>query len=74
LPRTVRIDIGGSLTPPPYPECTASGDDMVNFYLVEDGPELLLVDAGLLRHFAQLTRLLERLGRSLSGYRRTRAP
>jgi hypothetical protein len=51
LPRTVRIDIGGSLTPPPYPECTASGDDMVNFYLVEDGPELLPVDARLLRHF-----------------------
>jgi Metallo-beta-lactamase superfamily len=41
------------------------GDDMVNFYLVEDGPELLLVDAGLPRHFPQLTRLLERLGRSL---------
>jgi glyoxylase-like metal-dependent hydrolase (beta-lactamase superfamily II) len=41
------------------------GDDMVNFYLVEDGPELLLVDAGLPRHFPQLTRLLERLGRAL---------
>lgn len=41
------------------------GDDMVNFYLVEDGQDLLLVDAGFPRHFSQLTQLLERLGRFL---------
>ena len=53
------------MTPLPVPGVHRLGDDMVNFYLVEDGPELLLVDAGLPRHFPQLTRLLERLGRSL---------
>jgi glyoxylase-like metal-dependent hydrolase (beta-lactamase superfamily II) len=41
------------------------GDDTVSFYLIEDDQELLLVDAGLPRHFSQLTQLLERLGRSL---------
>jgi glyoxylase-like metal-dependent hydrolase (beta-lactamase superfamily II) len=41
------------------------GDDMVSFYVIEEGQDLLLVDAGLPRHFSQLTDLLERLGRSL---------
>jgi hypothetical protein len=36
------------------------GDEMVSFYLIEDGRDLLLVDAGLPRHFAQLTRLWSR--------------
>jgi hypothetical protein len=31
------------------------GDDTVSFYLIEDGQELLLVDAGLPRHTAGVT-------------------
>ncbi len=62
------------MTPLPVPGVHRLGDDMVNFYLTEDGPELLLVDAGLPWHFPQLTRLLERLGRSHSGYQRSALP
>jgi len=41
------------------------GDGAVSFYLLEEGSDLVLVDAGLPRHFDQLTGLLDRLGRSV---------
>ncbi|WP_375383660.1 MBL fold metallo-hydrolase [uncultured Microbacterium sp.] len=42
------------------------GDDKVNFYLVDREGTLLLVDAGLPSHYAQLEDLLTALGRSVA--------
>jgi glyoxylase-like metal-dependent hydrolase (beta-lactamase superfamily II) len=40
------------------------GDSVVNFYLLQEGQDLTLVDAGLPAHYGQLTALLASLGRS----------
>jgi len=45
------------------------GDGMVNFYLVEEGQDLTLVDAGLPAHYGQLAALLSRIGRSVRDIR-----
>jgi glyoxylase-like metal-dependent hydrolase (beta-lactamase superfamily II) len=45
------------------------GDQAVNFYLVEDQDGLTLVDAGLPAHYAQLTEVLRRLGRTVGDVR-----
>jgi glyoxylase-like metal-dependent hydrolase (beta-lactamase superfamily II) len=42
------------------------GDDMVNFYLVEDGAHLTLIDAGLPGHRRQLESYLPTIGRALT--------
>jgi glyoxylase-like metal-dependent hydrolase (beta-lactamase superfamily II) len=42
-----------------------AGSELVNWYLVEDGGRVTIVDAGLPRFRPQLDRALERMGRSL---------
>lgn len=42
------------------------GDELVNFYLVEDGDRLTLVDAGIPAHRARLERHLRSIGRALT--------
>jgi glyoxylase-like metal-dependent hydrolase (beta-lactamase superfamily II) len=41
------------------------GDRLVNFWLVADGTQLTLIDAGLPRHWRQLCAALEGIGRSV---------
>jgi glyoxylase-like metal-dependent hydrolase (beta-lactamase superfamily II) len=50
--------------PSPAPGVWRAGDALVNFYLVEDGSDLTLVDAGLPRHWDHLTATVATLGRS----------
>jgi glyoxylase-like metal-dependent hydrolase (beta-lactamase superfamily II) len=45
------------------------GDGMVNFYVLAEGTDLALVDAGLPAHYAQLTAALESIGRSVHDVR-----
>lgn len=45
------------------------GDSVVNFYLLQEGQDLTLVDAGLPAHYGQLTALLTRIGRSMRDIR-----
>lgn len=42
------------------------GDPLVNFYLVDTGPALVLVDAGLPAHWGGLLEALDRLGRPVT--------
>jgi glyoxylase-like metal-dependent hydrolase (beta-lactamase superfamily II) len=42
------------------------GDDLVNFYLVDDGGRLTIVDAGLPAHRSQLESYLPTIGRTLA--------
>jgi glyoxylase-like metal-dependent hydrolase (beta-lactamase superfamily II) len=53
----------------PAPGVWRAGDALVNFYVVAEGSELTLVDAGLPRHWDQLAAALGVLGRSLSEVR-----
>jgi glyoxylase-like metal-dependent hydrolase (beta-lactamase superfamily II) len=41
------------------------GDGMVNFYVLAEGTDLTLVDAGLPSHYGRLTAGLEGIGRSV---------
>src|SRR5437868_6245846 len=43
-----------------------AGTELVNWYLVEEGGRVTIVDAGLPRYRPQLDRALERMGRSLA--------
>jgi glyoxylase-like metal-dependent hydrolase (beta-lactamase superfamily II) len=45
------------------------GDSVVNFYLLQEGQDLTLVDAGLPAHYGQLTALLTSIGRSVQDIR-----
>ncbi len=45
------------------------GDDLVGFYLLQEGQDLTVVDAGLPAHYGQLTALLTRIGRSVRDIR-----
>lgn len=45
------------------------GDSVVNFYLLQEGQDLTLVDAGLPAHYGQLTALLTSIGRSVRDIR-----
>jgi glyoxylase-like metal-dependent hydrolase (beta-lactamase superfamily II) len=45
------------------------GDRAVNFYVLAEGADLTLVDAGLPAHYGQLTTLLTRIGRSVRDIR-----
>jgi len=45
------------------------GDSVVNFYLLQEGEELTLVDSGLPAHYGQLTALLTSIGRSVQDIR-----
>lgn len=45
------------------------GDDMVNSYVLVEGTDLTLVDAGLPAHYGRLTALLEGIGRSVRDVR-----
>ncbi|MER8184511.1 MBL fold metallo-hydrolase [Kitasatospora sp. NPDC094015] len=45
------------------------GDPLVNFYLVQEGTDLTLVDAGLPGHWRRLTTELARIGRSVHDIR-----
>jgi glyoxylase-like metal-dependent hydrolase (beta-lactamase superfamily II) len=45
------------------------GDGVVNFYLLQEGRDLTLVDAGLPAHYGQLTALLTSIGRSVRDIR-----
>lgn len=45
------------------------GDEVVNFYVIEDGSELTLVDAGLPGHHRRLAELLGSIGRSIQDVR-----
>ena len=45
------------------------GDEMVNFYLIEDGSGVTLVDTGLPSHYDALVTALIGLGRSLDDVR-----
>jgi glyoxylase-like metal-dependent hydrolase (beta-lactamase superfamily II) len=47
------------------PDVWRAGDAHVNFYLVADGADLTVVDAGLPGHWSQLAAALATLGRSL---------
>src|SRR5262249_55864708 len=53
----------------PAPGVWRAGDALVNFYLVAEGCDLTLVDAGLPGHWDQLAPALATLGRSLSDVR-----
>jgi len=50
----------------PVPGIYRLGDSVVNFYVIDHGGQLVLVDTGLPAHYGQLTGLLTRLGRELS--------
>jgi glyoxylase-like metal-dependent hydrolase (beta-lactamase superfamily II) len=50
----------------PAPGVYRLGDFSVNFYAVEQGDQIVLVDSGLPAHYDQLTGLLKRLGRTVS--------
>jgi glyoxylase-like metal-dependent hydrolase (beta-lactamase superfamily II) len=54
----IRIDVA--------PGVLRLGDDLVNFYLLEDGSALTLVDAGLPVHRQQLEAVLRQAGHSLT--------
>jgi len=45
------------------------GDGLANFYVLAEGQDLTLVDAGLPAHYGQLTALLARIGRSVPDIR-----
>ncbi|MET8170226.1 MBL fold metallo-hydrolase [Streptomyces sp. NPDC005329] len=45
------------------------GDDMVSFYVLAEGADLTLVDAGLPAHYGRLTAALEGIGRSVRDVR-----
>lgn len=45
------------------------GDQVVNFYVIEDGTDLTVVDTGLPAHYPQLTALLASIGRSVHDIR-----
>ena len=45
------------------------GDSTVNFYLLQEGTDLTVVDAGLPAHYAQLAALLAGIGRSVRDVR-----
>ena len=45
------------------------GDGIVNFYVLREGQDLALVDAGLPAHYGQLTALLAQIGRSIRDVR-----
>jgi glyoxylase-like metal-dependent hydrolase (beta-lactamase superfamily II) len=45
------------------------GDSTVNFYVLQDGTDLTLVDTGLPAHYPQLTALLAGIGRSVRDIR-----
>jgi glyoxylase-like metal-dependent hydrolase (beta-lactamase superfamily II) len=49
----------------PAPGVWRIGDALVNFYLVADGPDLTLIDAGLPGHWDALLHVLSDLGRSV---------
>ena len=51
------------------PDVDRLGDDVVNFYLVDHPDGLVLIDAGLPGHLAQLREHLGRSGRSMSDIR-----
>lgn len=50
----------------PVPGIYRLGDSVVNFYVIDHGGQLVLVDTGLPAHYGQLAGLLTRLGRKLS--------
>ncbi|MET8630447.1 MBL fold metallo-hydrolase [Kitasatospora sp. NPDC004669] len=50
----------------PTPTAHRLGDDLVNFYLVDTGPALVLVDAGLPAHWDSLLGALRALGRPIT--------
>ena len=49
----------------PAPGVYRLGDFSVNFYAVEQGDQIVLVDSGLPAHYDQLTGLLKQLGRTV---------
>jgi glyoxylase-like metal-dependent hydrolase (beta-lactamase superfamily II) len=57
------------MTTPLMPGLHRLGDGVVNFYLLQEGQDLTLVDAGLPAHYRQLTALLNRIGRSVRDIR-----
>ncbi len=58
-----------TLTVPGAQGVSRLGDRMVNFYLVEDGDGITVVDAGLPGHYRQLTEALARLAHPISDVR-----
>jgi glyoxylase-like metal-dependent hydrolase (beta-lactamase superfamily II) len=50
----------------PVPGVYRLGDSTVNFYVIDHGGKLVLVDTGLPAHYGQLASLLSRLGRKPS--------
>src|SRR5438132_2567665 len=51
------------------PDVHRVGDSTVNFYVLAEGTDLAVVDAGLPAHYEQLTALLESIGRSVQDVR-----
>lgn len=57
------------MTIPPPAGVHRLGDSTVNFYVLQDGTDLTVVDTGLPAHYAQLAALLAGIGRSVRDIR-----